>query len=115
MASSTHVVWGATLSEALTRFLAEQGTGGGPAPSPTPTPTPTPSASPPGGSPPPSGSPGPQPSPPAGDVRALVEYANKHFELAQEALRDGDFARYGAELELVREALAQLEALTGGG
>ena len=115
VASSTHVVWGATLSEALTRFLAEQGTGGGPAPSPTPTPTPTPSASPPGGSPPPSGSPGPQPSPPAGDVRALVEYANKHFELAQEALRDGDFARYGAELELVREALAQLEALTGGG
>ena len=115
VASSTHVVWGATLSEALTRFLSDEGSGGGPSPGPTPTPTPTPSASPPSGSPPPVGSPGPLPTPPAGDVRALVEYANTHFEMAQAALRNGDFARYGAELELVRQALVQLETLTGGG
>ena len=57
--------------------------------------------------------PGPQPSPPADDVAALVEYANLHFELAQEALRDGDFARYGEEIALVQEALSQLEQLVG--
>jgi hypothetical protein len=43
-----------------------------------------------------------------------VAYANEHFELAQTALRNGDFAAYGAEIELVKAALAQLEALTGG-
>jgi hypothetical protein len=46
-------------------------------------------------------------------VAALVDYANRHFELAQEALRNSDFARYGSELELVKQALAQLEALVG--
>jgi hypothetical protein len=50
---------------------------------------------------------------PTGDVKALVEFANRHFELAQQALRDNDFARYGQELELVKQALAQLEALVG--
>jgi hypothetical protein len=44
-----------------------------------------------------------------------VEYAKEHFELAQTALRNGDFARYGAEIELVQEALLQLDALTGVG
>ena len=29
------------------------------------------------------------------DVAGLIDYANRHFELAQAALRDGDFARYG--------------------
>jgi hypothetical protein len=28
-------------------------------------------------------------------VPGLIDYANSHFELAQQALRDGDFARYG--------------------
>ncbi len=37
-----------------------------------------------------------------------------HFELAEAALRNGDFATYGAEIELVRQALTQLEQLTGG-
>jgi hypothetical protein len=46
-------------------------------------------------------------------VAALVEYANLHFELAQQALRDGDFARYGEEIALVQEALSQLEELVG--
>ena len=115
VASSTHVVWGASLSEALSKFLAEEAAGGpGPGPSPTPTPSgepggspaPTPSAG-------PSGSPGPAPTPPSGDVGALVEYANAHFEAAQVALRSGDFARYGSELELVRQALERLQSLTG--
>jgi uncharacterized protein len=113
VASSSHVVWGATLAESLEKFLAEEA-GGAPGPSPSPTPTPSPG---PGGSPAPtpSTSPGPGATPPAGDVKALVAYANQHFELAQEALRNGDFARYGQELELVRQALAQLQALTAGG
>jgi hypothetical protein len=47
-------------------------------------------------------------------VPGLIEYANAHFELAQEALRDGDFARYGDEIELVEAALVQLQVLAPG-
>src|SRR5207342_257045 len=93
VASSNHVVWAPTLSEALSKFLAEQGGGGGPGPSPSPTPTPTPGPS---ASPGPSGTPGPVPS---GDVSALISYANEHFGLAEAALRAGDFATYGKEIE----------------
>jgi hypothetical protein len=46
-------------------------------------------------------------------VAALVEYANQHFELAQQALRDGNFAKYGEEIALVQQALSQLDALVG--
>jgi uncharacterized membrane protein (UPF0182 family) len=109
VASSNHVVWAATLGEALTKFLAEQAASPG-GPSPSPSPTPGPSGSP---GPTPSGSPGPVATPPAG-VAALVAYANQHFALAQAALRSGDFARYGSEIALVQQALTQLEALTGG-
>ena len=105
VASPTTVVWGDTLREALDQLLEDQG--GAPAPTPTPTPpgpTPTPG---------PTSTPRPGATPPAGDVAALVEYANLHFELAQQALRDGDFARYGEEIALVQEALGQLEELVG--
>jgi len=43
----------------------------------------------------------------------LIAYANQHFELAQQALRDGDFARYGTEIDLVKQALARLQVLSG--
>ena len=108
VASPTKVVWGDTLRVALDQLLAAQGGAPGPSPSPGPSPTPGPS-----GTPGPSASPGPGATPPAGDVTALVDYANQHFELAQQALRDGDFARYGQELALVKQALAQLQALVG--
>jgi uncharacterized membrane protein (UPF0182 family) len=107
VASPTDVVWADTLEAALT-LLLEAGEGPGPSPTPTPTPTPTP-----GGSPRPSPSAGPQPTPPSGDAQALVAYANLHFELAQAALREGDFATYGAEMALVQEALVELSALLG--
>jgi uncharacterized membrane protein (UPF0182 family) len=107
VASPTTIVWGDTLSEALNSLLRDQD--GGPGPSPTPAPTPGAS-----GSPGPSPTPGAEPTPPSGDVAALIEFANLHFELAQDALRDGDFARYGEEIELVEQALQQLEELTGG-
>ena len=110
VASPTTVVWGDTLREALDQLLEDQDGGPGPTPTPAPTdpgasPTPTPD---------PTGTPGPGPTPPA-DVAALIEYANLHFELAQEALRQGDFATYGAEIELVEQALSQLEELVGEG
>ena len=47
-------------------------------------------------------------------MAGLIDYANTHFELAQEALRDGDFARYGAEIALVQAALQRLEELAPG-
>jgi uncharacterized membrane protein (UPF0182 family) len=108
VASPTTVVWGDTLRQALDQLLTAQTGGAGPGSSPGPTPTPGP-----GGTPSPSGSPGPGPTPPSGDVAALVEYANQHFELAQQALRDGNFARYGEEIALVQQALSQLNALVG--
>jgi len=101
VATSQKIVWGRTLSEALELLFA-----GGTAPSPTPTPTPGP-----GGSPTPSPTTGPGETPPAGDVAALIAYANEHFELAQAALRNGDFATYGTEIAKVQDALRQLAAI----
>jgi uncharacterized membrane protein (UPF0182 family) len=103
VATSQKIVWGRSLTEALGLLLAG---GPGPSPSPGPTPSPTPSTGP---SPTPSSGPGA--SPPAGDVAALVAYANEHFELAQAALRAGDFATYGQEIAKVQDALRQLDAL----
>jgi uncharacterized membrane protein (UPF0182 family) len=108
VASPTTVVWGRTLREALDLLLA-----GGPGPTPTPSPSPTPS---PTGSPAPTPTGSASPSPGPGlpnDVPGLIDYANQHFELAQQALRAGDFARYGTEIELVRQALQRLDGLTG--
>ena len=42
-----------------------------------------------------------------------MAYANQHFDLAQQALRNGDFATYGKEMTLVQDALRQLDALVG--
>jgi len=105
VASPTEVVWAESLDEALALLLEA---GGGPVPTPSPTPTPTP-----GGSPRPSPSTGPEPTPPADDVQALVAYANLHFDLAQAALRNGDFAGYGDEMAKVQAALDQLAGLLG--
>lgn len=102
LASSTVVVWGDTLQESINLLLARSGGGG---PTPTPTPNPSPGTSP---TPTPSGAPG-LPS----SVPDLITYANDHFELAQTALRAGDFATYGREIALVQDALRQLEVLTG--
>ncbi|MEA2629926.1 MAG: uncharacterized protein QOE66_145, partial [Chloroflexota bacterium] len=107
LASSTVVVWGDTLQQSINLLLAG-GFGGSPGTSPGPTPTPVPGASP---TPIPSATPVPGlPS----DVTGLVAYANTHFELAQAALRAGDFATYGREIGLVQQALRNLELLTGG-
>ncbi len=103
VASPTRVVWGDSLADSLRSLLAA-GPGQAPGPAPTPSPGPSPS---------PGASPTPGPTLPAGDVQGLVEYANGHFELAQAALRAGDFATYGEEIKLVQEALRQLSQLVG--
>ncbi len=115
VASPTKVAWGSTLTEALNALMAAPSTGapaGTPGGSPAPGQSPSPGASP-VGSPSPAQSAGPSPSLPSG-VQALVAYANAHFEAAQAALRAGDFAKYGQEMQLVKQALSQLSALTGG-
>jgi hypothetical protein len=109
VASPTTIVWGDSLGEALTLLLNEQGSGG---PSPTPPPSSGPSPT-----PGPSSTPAATPPPDNGlptDVTGLVEYANAHFELAQAALKNGDFATYGAEMDKVEAALRALGPLTEG-
>ncbi|HLI27577.1 MAG TPA: UPF0182 family protein [Chloroflexota bacterium] len=44
---------------------------------------------------------------------ALVRQAQQHYQRAQEALRAGDWARYGEELRALEGALQQLVDLTG--
>jgi hypothetical protein len=103
VATPTRVVWDTNLAGALSQLLA---TGGGASPPPSSGPSPGPSSGPTA-----SPSSGPSSSPLAGNVAALVAYANQHFELAQAALRNGDFATYGTEIAKVQDALRQLNQL----
>ncbi|MFH1475402.1 MAG: hypothetical protein ABIG85_06030, partial [Chloroflexota bacterium] len=104
VASPTKIVWGDSLEEALNLLLE-----GGPAPSPTPAASPSP-----GASPTPSPTSGPNVTPSPADVQALIRYANDRFEAAQAALRRGDFATYGVEMDEVEKTLRQLEIIVGG-
>ena len=105
VASPRQVVWSDTLGDALRLLLAaEAGASPPPTPSPGATPTPGPSATP---------APTPGVELPA-DVPGLIDYANAHFEQAQAALREGNFARYGTEMALVEAALQQLQVLAPG-
>jgi uncharacterized protein len=90
-------------------LLAAEAGGETPPPGPGESPGPSPGPS---GSPtePPAGSPGPGPALPD-TVNELIDYANLHYELAQQALRDGDLATYGEEIELVGAALQELDRL----
>ena len=109
VASPTQVVWAPTLGESLRLLLEAQGTPG-PGPSPSPTPGPSPGPTPSGGpAPSPSASPGGDELP--SDLAGLIQYALAHNELARQALRDGDFARYGEERAKVDAALSRLDEL----
>ncbi|GJM42574.1 MAG: UPF0182 protein [Ardenticatenaceae bacterium] len=54
-----------------------------------------------------------QTAPVDADVAELISAANAHFEAAQAAQRDGDWATYGAELTALEDALNRLVELTG--
>jgi hypothetical protein len=108
VASPHSVVWAPTLGDAIGLLVAADARGGEPGASPTPTPTPEPGSSP---TPAPTIDPG---APLPTDLAGLIDYANVHFALAQDALRDGDFARYGAEIDLVEAALERLDELAPG-
>jgi uncharacterized membrane protein (UPF0182 family) len=115
VASPRQVVWSDSLAGSLQLLLAAEA-GGSPNPTPNPTPGPSPG---PGSTPAPTPGPGgsPTPTPNVGlpaDVPGLIAYANLHFELAQQALRDSDFARYGTEIGLVQAALQRLATLSPG-
>ncbi len=111
VASTRNVTWAPTLGGAIDLLLRAEANSG-PTPTPTPTPTPGPSPSP-GASPTPTPSSGPvEPLP--NDVPGLISYAKRHFDLAQAALRNGDFARYGEEIARVQAALDRLDALAPG-
>jgi uncharacterized membrane protein (UPF0182 family) len=59
--------------------------------------------------------PRPTPSAPLPDdatVEQLIESANAHFEAAEAAQRDGDWATYGSEIEALARDLQRLQALT---
>jgi hypothetical protein len=109
VASPRQVVWAETLGEALRLLLVAEDNGG---PTPGSPPPSTPGASP---TPTPGGTPRPTPGVELpSDIAGLIDYANQHFELAQSALRAGDFARYGTEIELVKAALERLDVLAPG-
>jgi uncharacterized membrane protein (UPF0182 family) len=48
-------------------------------------------------------------------IQALIDQAGQHFQAAEQAQRDGDWATYGRELDALGQVLEQLQALTGGG
>ena len=112
VASPREVVWGETLGEALRLLLEAEAEPGSPGSSPTPGPGPSPTPGPgPSATPAPTVDPNePLPS----DLAGLITYANSHFELAQVALRDGDFALYGEEIAKVQAALQRLDELAPG-
>ena len=47
------------------------------------------------------------------EIQALVKSISDHYSKAQAALRNSDFATYGAELDAMSKDLAKLRDLTG--
>lgn len=45
----------------------------------------------------------------------LIRLARRHYDMAQEAIRRGDWAEYGAQIEKLGQVLRELEKLTRGG
>ncbi|CAN5348079.1 UPF0182 family protein [soil metagenome] len=56
----------------------------------------------------------PPTDPPSNDVAALLAEADRHFDLAQQALIAGDLATYQSEINLGIELVQQANALTSG-
>jgi uncharacterized membrane protein (UPF0182 family) len=113
LATQERVVMEETFEKALARFFETPITPPvGTQPTPGPSPTPRPGASPTPGT---GASPTPQPTGTASpaEVAALVRVASDQYERAQDALRAGDFERYGREIKALEDTLARLRAATG--
>ncbi len=96
VATGSKIVMEPTLEEGLARLFGQQPVTGGPATSTQPAPPAQPSA------------PGvPQ------TVTQLASEAQQRFQSAQDALRAGNFARYGDELKGLEETLNRLAQLSG--
>ncbi len=116
----SQVVWGDTLQDALNQIYAGQGTTGpvastSPGASGSPGASATPAATTaPAGSPTPAASAAPQPSVSlTGTPQQLIAEANAHYQAAQTALRNGDWATYGKEMNIVQQLLTQLQQVLG--
>jgi flagellin-specific chaperone FliS len=51
---------------------------------------------------------------PEGSPAELANRAENHLEAAQEAAQQGDWGRYGEELQNLEEIIRQLVTVTGG-
>jgi uncharacterized membrane protein (UPF0182 family) len=105
VATPSQVVWGKSLEDALNQIYAGQGAvspGGSPSPGTSPTPGPTGTAA----------TPTPRTSF-SSDAKSLIAEANQHYQAALEAQRNGDWATYGKEIEIVGQLLKQLESVMG--
>ena len=105
LATQERIVMEDTFEKALSRLFNET-VAGIPPTTPAPRPSPAPGAS-------PTAAPSPTGSPAAASVAQLVRQASDHFEAAQTALRNGDFAEYGRRIQQLQDTLARLRAATG--
>jgi uncharacterized membrane protein (UPF0182 family) len=122
VATPTQVVWGDTLQDGLNQIYAGGGsTGTGSSQSPGASASGSPGASP-GASTtsPPSAAPSSAGTPSAlpsvslnGTTQELVAEAEYYFEAAQAAARNGDWATYGTDMQIVQEILAKLQQQVG--
>jgi uncharacterized membrane protein (UPF0182 family) len=112
----SQVVWGDSLQDALNQIYAGQGAigaSGSSAPGSSATPLPSASTGPPA-TPTSAGTPTPLPSISlGGNAQDLIAQANAHFQAAQAAARNGDWATYGIEMNKVQQLLAQLQIVVG--
>jgi uncharacterized protein len=83
----------------------------GSAPPVGPTPSPTPSARPGGPTPTPTPTGTSAPGQVSAQARALIQQANKEFEAAQAALKAGNFAEYGRQVDALKATLSKLQRL----
>lgn len=111
VATPSQIVWGDTLTDALSSLVS----GGGQAPGASPAPGTSPGATPaPGATSTPGAVPSAGPSLPVNaTAQQLIAAANQHYVLAQQALRNGDLATYQKEMNTVGQILAQLQSLLG--
>jgi uncharacterized membrane protein (UPF0182 family) len=106
LATENRLVIGTTLAESLELLYGSGGAGTAPPPtSPDVTIQPTPAAS-------PTVVPGATPAAGATDIPAIARSAQAHFDKAQEALKTGDWATYGKEMQGVQDDLKLLGQAT---